>query len=238
MSRATLDLEPRQVVILGATGAVGGAVVRSLLAHQPAVPLTLLGRRTVGAHDAPGITQYAIDVFQPASYRSLIDGHQSAVCTLGVGEPSKASPEEFVRVDRDAVLAFAAACREQGVRHFELLGSVGANAQSRQFYLRTKGELEEGLRALSFDRLSLFRPSMIVTPTNRYGLSQAVTLAVWPWLGPLLQGPARKLRGVPLERLGAAMANNLFTAGQGTEVLYWDDFERLTRAREVRRSGP
>ena len=231
MSRTPPDLK---VVILGATGAVGGAVVRGLLAREPMVPLTLLGRRTVGAYDALPVTQRAVDVFQPASYRTLIDGHRAAVCTLGVGEPSKTSREEFVRVDRDAVLAFATACKERGVGHFELLGSVGANARSRQFYLRTKGELEEGLRSFNFHRLSLFRPSMILTPTNRYGVSQAVTLAVWPLLGPVLRGPARKLRGVRLERLGAAMANNLFTNGEGTQVLYWDDFERLARARDVR----
>ena len=227
-------LDTRRVVVLGATGAVGAAVVRSLLARGSAVPLTLLGRRTAAHLDAPSVTQHAVDVFRPESYRALIDGHQAAVCTLGVGEPSKASREEFVRVDRDAALGFATACKERGVRHFELLGSVGANARSRQFYLRTKGELEEGLRALSFHRLSLFRPSMILTPTNRYGVSQAVTLAVWPRLDPVLRGPARKLRGVRLERLGAAMANNLFTTGKGAEVLYWDDFERLARGSDVR----
>lgn len=221
---------PGQVLILGATGAVGGAVVRSLLARRPAPRLTLLGRRPAAGHDASTVTQHTVDVFDPASYRGFIGGHGAAVCTLGVGQPSRTSREEFVRVDRDAVLGFAAECRAHGVEHFELLGAIGSNARSRQFYLRTKGELEEGLRALRFRRLSLFRPSMILTPTNRYGVSQAVTLAVWPLLRPVLRGPARKLRGVRVERLGAAMANNLFTAGEGAEVLHWDDFERLAGA--------
>lgn len=62
------------------------------------------------------------------------------------------------------MLAFLQACKQAGVEHFELLGSVGANAKPSNFYLRTKGELEEGLKALGFARLSLFRPSMILTP--------------------------------------------------------------------------
>jgi len=55
------------------------------------------------------------------------------------------------------------------------------SSSSSSFYLKTKGELEDGLKALRFERLSLFHPSMIMTPTNRYGLSQGITLAIMPF---------------------------------------------------------
>ncbi len=86
------------------------------------------------------------------------------------------SKADFVRIDRDAALDFGRACKAAGVRHFELLCAVGANAKSSSLYLRTKGELQDGLKALDFERLSLFEPSMIITPTNRYGIGQAVLL--------------------------------------------------------------
>ena len=114
-----------------------------------------------------------------------------------------------------------------GVEHFELLSSVGVSSGSRSFYLRTKGELEDGLEALGFDRLSLFHPSMILTPTNRYGASQAVALAIWPLLRPVLLGGLRRFRGVPVETLGRAIAENVVTRGAGTEVLEWDRFMAL-----------
>ena len=81
--------------------------------------------------------------------------------------------------------------------------------------------------ALGFERLSLFHPSMILTPENRYGFSQAVTLAVWPKLTPLLGGSLRKLRGIPVAQLGAAMARNVATAGAGEETLEWDAIVKL-----------
>ncbi|MFT5681482.1 MAG: hypothetical protein ACI8RZ_002388 [Myxococcota bacterium] len=114
-----------------------------------------------------------------------------------------------------------------GIDHFQALSSVGVDSGSTSFYLRTKGELEDGLAALDFERLSLFHPSMILTPTNRYGLSQGITLAVWPLLKPVLLGPMRKLRGVRVETLGRAMTHNLTVEGRGVEVLEWDDFARL-----------
>lgn len=171
--------------------------------------------------------QPVVDVLNPDSYADVIPGHHVAICTLGVGEPSRVSREDFVRIDRDAVLEFATRCRSAGVRHFQLLGSVGANPQSRSFFLRTKGQLESGLRELGFDRLSLFRPSMILTPHNRYGITQALTLAIWPRIGPLMMGGLSKYRGVRVERLGRAMALNLRGSQTGVEVLYRDRIEAL-----------
>jgi uncharacterized protein YbjT (DUF2867 family) len=137
------------------------------------------------------------------------------------------SREEFIRIDKQAVLDFAAVCKRSGIQHFELLSSVGVNATSRSFYLRTKGELEDGLRQLGFERLSLFHPSMILTPENRYGLSQALVLRVWPRLKPVLSGPLRKFRGISVEQLGAAMGHNVVVGGQGEEALTWDEIVRL-----------
>ena len=217
------------VVMLGATGAVGGHTARTLARLPEVARLSLLGRRPVEGLAGGAVEQHVVDILAPSSYRDLLPGHDTAVCTLGVGEPSKMSKAEFVRIDRDAVLDFAAACKQVGVRHFELLGSAGASATSSLFYLRTKGQLEEGLKALGFERLSLFQPSMILTPTNRYGLLQGITLFAFPLLKPLLVGPLRKARGIRVDRLGAAIAMNVLTEAAGVETLQWDDFMRLSR---------
>jgi uncharacterized protein YbjT (DUF2867 family) len=221
--------EPVKIVLLGASGAVGGEALKALLARPQEVQVTALGRRALDL-EAPNLRQGVIDVSDPASYRAHLEGHRAAICALGVGQPSQMSREEFLRIDRDAVLAFGGACRAAGVRHFSLLASVGANAQSRSFYLRSKGQTEEGLRALGFEGLSLFEPSMILTPTNRYGLSQAVVLRLWPLIDPLLWGPWRKFRGVRVADLGRAMALDALRAPSGERHLSWDDFRALNGA--------
>lgn len=216
-----------RVVVIGGTGAVGGCAIRALLSTDALEGLTLLGRREVAALDDPRVVQRIVDVLDPDRYRAHLDGHDAALSTLGVGEPSRVSRERFVQIDRDAPLAFAQACRDAGVTRFGSLGSVGASPASRSFFLRCKGQLEDGLDALGFAQLSLFRPSMILTPTNRYGVSQAITLAVWPHLQPVLLGGLRRYRGIRVEDLGAAMANQLRSPARGTERLEWDAIQAL-----------
>jgi uncharacterized protein YbjT (DUF2867 family) len=221
--------QPLSVVMIGATGAVGGHALQTLLQQPGLQRLTLIGRRPVLGLTHPAVQQFKVDdLQQTASYMAELAGHDAAICTLGVGQPSKVSRDEFVRTDRDSVLAFAGACRRAGVRHFELLCAVGANPRSASFYLRTKGELEEGLKALGFERLSLFEPSVILTPTNRYGWTQALTLKLTPWVNPVLLGAARKYRGIAVDRLGASLALNLWRPGQGVATLHWTDFIALT----------
>lgn len=226
---------PLRAVLLGATGAVGRNVLAEALRSPAFASVTTLGRRPVDgaeAVDAAGagkkLTQHVVDLADPASYRDRIAGHTTAICTLGVGEPSKSTPAEVWKVEIDYVMGFASVCKEAGVRHFSLMTSAGANPRSRFAYVRLKGTQEERVKALGFERTSLFRPSMLLTAENRYGPSQAILLALWPRLHPLFAGPLRRYRGIRVEDLGTAMARNAARdAPSGVEVLEWDDFQRL-----------
>jgi uncharacterized protein YbjT (DUF2867 family) len=224
---------PNKIIMLGATGAVGNHAALVLSKMSAVKQLTLLDRRAVANVTGESVVQHSIDVFSSPSYEPFLTGHDTAICTLGVDLSSKMSKEEFIKTDKDAVLDFASACKKIGVIHFELLSSVSVNSTSSSFYLRIKGELEDSLKALGFARLSLFHPSMIMTPTNRYGLSQAMMLSVMPLIDPLFIGRFNKFRIIPAEKLGTAIAMNLFksseTVSADVNVLHWDDFIELSK---------
>jgi uncharacterized protein YbjT (DUF2867 family) len=214
----------RKVVLLGATGAVGSHVLATLAAMPEVAGITVLARRKPDATVPAKVSWHVVDVLDPSSYATLLLGHHAAICTLGVGQPSKVSREEYQRVDHDAVLDFANACKTADVAQFELLGSVAADPRSSSHYLKSKGALREEIAALGFRRVTTFQPSVLLTPSNRYGLSQGILLKVWPLLSPLLVGPLRKYRGIRVATLGAAMARHISTPGKGSEILHWDDF--------------
>ena len=224
----TIESNQVSVVMLGASGAVGTEALNSLLLLKNIQQITLLGRNPIPNITAGNVQQHKIDISDAGSYQGFVQNHTTAICTLGVGQPSKISKEEFIKIDKTAVLDFATECKKAGVKHFELLASVGISSTSSTFYLRTKGELVDELKALNFDRLSIFQPSMILTPNNRYGIGQAITLKVWPLLKPLLFGNLRKYRGVPVNVLGQAMAKNILKEGEGYEALQWDEFYTIS----------
>ena len=225
----TLKSNQLSIVMLGASGAVGTETLNKLLQLKNIQQLTLLGRSPISNINVDFVQQHKISISDTSSYQKYLQGHTTAICTLGVGEPSKMSKEEFVKIDKIAVLDFAIECKKVGVKHFELLASVGINPKSTSFYLRTKGKLVEELKALNFERLSIFQPSMILTPTNRYGIAQAITLKVWPILKFLFIGSLRKYRGISVNVLGQAMAKNIFNDGEGYEILQWDEFYSIIK---------
>jgi uncharacterized protein YbjT (DUF2867 family) len=216
-----------RIVMLGASGAVGHAVLTELQAMPQVQSITTLVRKPLAFATSHNVKVQQVDVLQPDSYTRFMVGHEYAICTFGVGQPTKVSAEEFKRVDHDAVLDFAKACKAAGVKHFTLLGAVAANPASRSAYLKSKGALRDAIVSLGFERFSLFQPSMLITQQNRYGFAQALLLAIFPVINPLLMGPLQNYRGIRVEELGRAMALNTLTQGQGLEVLHHPDFVRL-----------
>src|SRR5262249_9796280 len=182
-------------------------------------------RADVAETEAPPgkLEQHVVDLEAPASYRALVGGHTAAVCTLGVGQPSASTREEVWKVEIDYVAAFAAACKDAGVRHFSLMTSVAL-----PYLVGVKARREGGVEAFGLERASLFRPSLLITPQNRYGAQQAVFLAVWPRLHWLLVGPLRRYRGIRVEDLGRAIAMNAARdLPGGVEIYEWDGFRRI-----------
>ena len=127
-----------RIVTIGATGLVGSLLVERLLGAGHEVDAVL--RRPSGkAHEALREHVAAIGDW-PEIVRSI--AADAAVSTLGTTWAAAGSEAAFRAVDRDAVIAFAGAARHAGARRMLTVSSVGADAASRSFYLRTKGEAD------------------------------------------------------------------------------------------------
>lgn len=195
----------QDILLIGATGLVGTAVAKSA-PHG----LTILARRP-----PEGPQQEAV-VASGAEWPAIIAGRRPAVfiSCLGTTIRQAGSQAAFRAVDHDLLLACARAAREAGTRHMISVSSVGASANSRNFYLRTKGEVEDGLRALGFDRLDLLRPGLLMG--RRAGpprLGEGLAMIAAPLTDALMPGPLRRYRSIPAETVAKAIVA-LTGAGQ------------------------
>lgn len=177
-----------QILIAGATGLVGQALIRQLgTEHQ----LTLLCRQPGEA--APNRHWLPVD-FERLNEVALPGPVDMAFCCLGTTRKDAGSDEAFRRVDHDYVLAFAALARRHGCRRLLVVSSLGANPRAPALYPRTKGEMEQALLAQTWQRLVILRPAMLLGHREPSRRSEQLVQAIYPCIKPLLQGNADQLR--------------------------------------------
>jgi uncharacterized protein YbjT (DUF2867 family) len=131
-----------------------------------------------------------------------------AISGLGTTIRTAGSREAFRAVDHDLVLAFAKASHEAGALHFITISSVGAMPASSSFYLRTKAEMEQGLRNIGFQRLDIMRPSLLTgghRDDRRPG--EALGILLSPLVDILMFGPMQKFASTPSGKVAKAIAN-------------------------------
>ncbi|MBL8491064.1 MAG: NAD(P)H-binding protein [Rhodocyclaceae bacterium] len=146
------------ILLFGATGAVGQAVLALALADPRVGRVVAVTRRPL-----PARARLDNVVADPATLAGDEDCWRTdgVVCTLGTTIATAGSRAAFAAVDRDLVLQVARLARQAGASRFALNSSLGADPRSGNFYLRTKGEAEAGLRALGYPSLTVVRPSLI-----------------------------------------------------------------------------
>ncbi|MCX6127538.1 MAG: hypothetical protein NTX25_00570 [Proteobacteria bacterium] len=221
-----------RAIVLGASGAVGSALVRELLNSAACLEVVMLNRRHVDLWaDSPHKAKLREHVIALENLEhdtlKYAEGCQRAFCTFGAGQPTKLSRKEFWKIDVEYPAAFALSCRKAGLEHISLLSSIGADLLSRSYYLRVKGEAEKAMCSAGFARTSLFRPSVLATSIPRYGLMERINQLVFPMISWILPTP---LHEIHVDNLARAMCVNAErTADTAIEILRYEDFIKLAR---------
>ncbi len=164
----------KSVLLLGATGLVGRACLNLLLADARFSPVVTLTRRPLPEAVAhPNHTGHVIDFDDPDSYRDKM-GADIVICALGTTIKKAGTREDFRRVDFDYAFNLSKTAFQKGARHLLLVSAKGAAAESRFFYNRVKGELEEAISGLGFERLSIFRPSLLKGARDEFRIGEEI----------------------------------------------------------------
>lgn len=173
----------RIALVAGATGLVGQECLRLLAKDADVKEVRALVRRPLPPDiQAPGIRECILDF-------DRLDEHSDwfradwVFCALGTTLRQAGSREAFRRVDFAYALGVAKAARAAGARHFLLVSAAGADARSRIFYNRVKGELEEAVGRLGYPSLTLARPSLLLGDRSPPRLGEEIGKRL-AWLFP------------------------------------------------------
>ena len=209
----------KTVLILGATGQVGQALLELALQHPEISRVVAPTRRSLPPHaklDNPLVDFEALPE-NAAWWKSDL-----TLCALGTTLRQTKSKAGFYRVDHDYVLAAAKLARRAGTPTFGLVSSLGADASSRLFYLRVKGETEQALATLGFVSRVIVRPSLLIGGTRASARPlEAFGLFLGKRLASLLP---RRYRAVTTRQVAQSLLEACLQAPAGLHVI---ESERL-----------
>ncbi|MDB4139803.1 hypothetical protein N9746_04735 [Candidatus Thioglobus sp.] len=206
-------------IIAGSTGLIGENVVKVLSnKKQSAIALT---RRSI-PNLPPNITEMVIDFDTFEKHGSLPSCNNVFIC-LGTTIKTAGSKKNFRKVDIDYCLTIARKAKESGAKTLCLISSIGANSSSKNFYLRTKGELEESIQRLGFSTVNIFRPSFLVGERSEKRLAEKIAINLAKIMDLFLIGTASKYRSVKAESLAKTMVLKADDK-PGVNYFHFDDF--------------
>lgn len=199
-----------QVLLMGATGLVGGHLLRMLL-NAPDI-------KSIAAPTRRPLTDIA-GVFNPHdpqltdALAQVVDPVDIVFCCLGTTRRQAGSKEAFVHADYTLVIDSALVGKKLGAQHMLVVSAMGANAHSPFFYHRVKGEMEEALIAQRWPRLTIARPSMLVGEREKKRVSEML-------LAPLFSLLPGKLKSIAAQDVASALlAEALSPAQEGVRIL-------------------
>ena len=160
-----------QVLITGATGLVGGHLLRMLINEPKVNAIAAPTRRLLG--DTPGVFN-PHDPQLTDALAQVTDPIDIVFCCLGTTRREAGSKEAFIHADYTLVVDTALTGRRLGAQHMLVVSAMGANAHSPFFYNRVKGEMEEALIAQNWPKLTIARPSMLLGARSKQRMNETL----------------------------------------------------------------
>jgi uncharacterized protein YbjT (DUF2867 family) len=200
----------RTAVLAGPTGLVGSRLLDILLREPQYRRVVALSRRPL----EPGPKLEVVEADYEGLDRALravtpADRPIDVFCCLGTTIGRAGSKEAFRRVDHDYALALGRWARGADAHRLILISAVGADAASRVFYNRVKGETERDLAALGLASLVVVRPSLLSGQRDEFRPAERLALIATRPLRALIPAGMRPIAAGDVARamVDAALAD-------------------------------
>jgi len=215
----------RTALLLGASGLVGSFCLQALLETPAYQSVISVARRALPDVTHPRLEQRVLPL---ETFGSLeLPPVQDVFCALGTTIRKAGSQQVFRQVDYELPLAAAKHAIKFGAEQFILVSSVGADSKSGNFYLRTKGELEDALQALPFKAVHFLRPSLLLGERRESRSLESMAIAAARLLQFLFAGPLRRYHPVHAMTVGRAMISAARANGNDCSIYEYDEIMHL-----------
>ena len=210
-------------VVLGATGFIGEQLVQQLLNDSTFSKVRILVRRPVKLSH-PKLEAEIVNFENLAEYRHKLGRGDCIFCCIGTTQKKvKGDKNAYRKIDVDIPVNAAKMGKDAGFTNYLLVSAVGADAHSKNFYLRLKGEVEREIADLKFKSFHAFRPSILLGERKEFRFAELLGKGVMQGLSSLFIGNLKKYKGIEGANVARAMVAAAKSDGKGMYVHHYDD---------------
>ncbi len=193
----------RKALIVGATGLIGNYCLQNLLNDPTYSEVTAIARKPILTTHRK-LKTIITDFTDIESDISTIQA-DDVFCCLGTTIKKAGSQEAFKKIDHTLVVTVAEIMKKKGAEQFIVISSMGADTDSKVFYSRVKGEMEEALKEINYPCIRIIRPSLLLGSREEFRLGENLGAWLTPILKPLMLGSLKKYRPVQAESVAEFM---------------------------------
>lgn len=215
----------KTALIIGSTGLIGSQLLELLLDSKDYATVITFVKRDSGIQH-PKLEQHIIDFDKPETYKELVVG-DDFFCTIGTTIKNAGSQDAFRKVDFEYPKLFANLALKSNIKQFLIISSLGADANSGNFYLKTKGEIQDFLKNCNFESVSVLQPSLLLGNRTEFRLGEKIGAFFMKLFSFLLIGNLKKYKPIKSE----AVAKAMFTIAQknykGFHIIESDEIQEI-----------
>ena len=213
-------MDTQKSLVVGSTGLVGREVINELASKG--IPVRALSRIDLNSSN-PCVENIKVNFDRLDEYKEHFKEVNDVYICLGTTISKAGSQEAFQKVDIEYCLETAKQALNAGVKNLSLITSIGADSSSSNFYLKTKGIIEDKISQLDFQSISIHRPGLLIGFRKEMRLAELIGQKIHPVINSLLLGNLSKYKSIKVEILARAMIN-VSGLETGTKHYYYNDF--------------
>ena len=212
----------RTVLLAGATGLIGSTALQVMFDDPRITTVIALVRKPLATTHAK-LEQWVANGDLLTGLRD--EPVDAVVCCLGTTIRNVGGDQQkFIHVDKDLVVGLAHWAKAHGATHFAVISAIGADASSRVFYSRVKGEMERDVEATGLPSLHIFHPSILTGPRQEKRAGERIGIVVMNAIAPLLP---HRYRPMPNDVLAQAAVNAAVDGATGVHRHTFDAIVKL-----------
>jgi uncharacterized protein YbjT (DUF2867 family) len=211
----------KKVVIVGATGLIGNALLHEFIQEPKVSEIRIFVRRQIEGLPTK-VKQFVTDFQDLAVIKEQVVGDVIYCC---VGTTRKKTPDltDYRNIDFGINIGMAKLAKENGISSVHLISAMGASTTARIFYSKLKGEIEEALKELHFTNCYIYQPSMLIGARKESRRMEFIAQKLCPFFDLFMRGSMKDYHSIKATQIAASMRQNLGKEKEGIHVLRYAD---------------